>query len=303
MRTAPLAPLPLLCLLAAACTGPGDAQPLQHPPPVEVLDDRGERLALPAPPSRIVSLVPSATDLLVALGAADRLVGRTRYDRAPELDGVASLGGGLDPNLEALVALRPDLVIVSPFEAARAALSRLEGMGIPLYAARTGTLEDVRTLAGNLGHLLGPPMADRARVLLDSLEAGLEALARERADGPRPTVFYLVWDNPPMTVGPGSYLDDLIRAAGGRNVFDDAPSPWPQVSLEEIVRRQPDWVILSGREAGGEERLRWIREAPGWRELRAVQEGRVQVVEGDLFNRPGPRLLEAARTLAASIHP
>lgn len=268
-----------------------------------VEDADGRRLSLPSPPSRIVSLVPSMTEMVVALGGAERIVGRTRYDRHPEVLHALALGGGLDPNLETLLQLSPDLVLATPTEDLRPTVERLEALGIPVHRGRTVSLDDHRRLTLDLGTLLGGDAPRAARAFVDSLDLGLAALEASHAGRPAPTVFYLVWNDPPMTVGPGSYLHDLIQAAGGDNVFGDASAAWPQVGLEEILHRDPDWVVIPGAEGGDPARLEWIRAAPGWRELRAVRDGRVAVVEADLFNRPGPRVLEAARTLAGHLHP
>jgi iron complex transport system substrate-binding protein len=290
-----------LALALAGCGAPPDSPPggTRH----TRTDDAGRVFDLSTPPARVISLVPSATEMIVALGAADRLVARTRYDQAPELAHLPSLGGGLDPNLEAVMALRPDLVVVTPDSDLRATVRRLEALGIPVFSGRSGTVEDLRRLAENLGAVLGGESMARADAFLDSLRVGLAALERRADTLPRPSVLYLVWHDPPMAAGPGSYLDDLVRAAGGRSTFDDQPTAWPTVSVEEILRRDPDWVVLAEGDAAAGERLRWIQAAPGWRDLRAVREGRVAVVEADLFNRPGPRILEAARTLAGILHP
>lgn len=303
-----MGPIRALACLACAlpllpgCTG-------DPPPPGRsavggeaVRDAAGGLHPTSTPPQRVISLVPSATELILALGAGDRLVARTRYDEQPELAALPSLGGGLDPNLEAVTALRPDLVVVTPDGDLRPTVGRLEALGVPVFSASSGTVEAFRELALTMGALLGGEAAVRASALVDSLDAGLEGL-RASAVGPRPSVLYLVWHDPPMTTGPGGYLDDLIRAAGGRSTFDDQPIAWPTVSVEEIVRRNPDWVILAEGDPDSGERLRWIRGAPGWRELAAVREGRVAVVESALFNRPGPRMLEAARTLAGILRP
>lgn len=284
-----------------ACGAPGETPPPGAGPTLR--DDAGRSFDLATPPARIISLVPSATEMIVALGAADRLMARTRYDQAPELAHLPSLGGGLDPNLEAVVALRPDLVVVTPDDDLRPTVGRLEALGIPVYSGRSGTIADLQRLAENLGALLGGDSRVRAAAFLDSLQVGFETLERRAEALPHPSVLYLVWHDPPMTAGPGSYLDDLVRAAGGRSTFGDQPTAWPTVSVEEILRRDPDWVVLAEGNPAAGQRLRWIRSAPGWRELRAVREGRVAVVEADLFNRPGPRVLEAARTLAGILHP
>lgn len=294
-----LRPLLVASLLVACGSGSE-----QLPPDTLVLEDAaGRPLSIASPPARIVSLVPSMTEMVVALGGAHRIVGRTRYDRDPAVLQATALGGGLDPNLEALLDLRPDLVLATPTEDIRPTVERLDALGIPVYRGRTVTLEDLRHLTLDLGTLLGGDAPRAAGSFLDSLDQGLAALEAGQRGEPPPSVFYLVWNDPPMTVGPGSYLDDLIQAAGGINIFHDASAPFPQVNLEEILHRDPDWVVLPGASGDDGAPLEWIRTTPGWRELRAVRDGNLAVVEADLFNRPGSRVLQAARVLAGHIHP
>lgn len=299
LRGLRLPPLLALSVLLLACRGAGSPQGGA----ITVEDAGGRALSLDSPPSRIVSLVPSMTELVVELGGADRIVGRTRYDLHPDIQEAPALGGGLDPNLETLLDLSPDLVLATPTEDLRPTVERLEALGVPVYLGRTVTLSDLRRVALDLGTLLGGESRRGAVAFVDSLDVGLDALRTRNEGRNPPTVFYLVWNDPPMTVGPGSYLHDLLLAAGGDNVFGDAPNPWPQVNLEEILHRDPDWIVLPGASGEDTAPLDWIRSAPGWRELRAVQEGQVIVVEANLFNRPGPHVLQAARTLARGIHP
>ncbi len=262
---------------------------------------RSARRAAPgaSPPTRIVSLLPSATDLVVALGAGDRLVARTEYDTDSSLARLPSVGQGMTPNWEVLTALRPDLVIVWPDHESPPELGELARLGVRIYTPHTEGLADVAQTARELGHLLGREPA--AESLVTSLDTNLAAVRRAVQGLPQPTVFYVVWHDPPMTTGPGTFIDEIIRAAGGRNLFHDAPAPWPQVSLEVALRRQPDVLVVPRGEKGLN--LDWLQTASGWRELRAVREGRVLRVDADLFNRPGPRVADAARALAALLHP
>lgn len=258
-------------------------------------DDAGLEARRPA--ARIVSLLPSVTDILVALGARDRLVARTDYDTDPELGLLPSVGGGLNPSLERLTALRPELVVGWSSDRS---LDQLVRLGVAVYRPQSQTLADMRCTILQLGRALGlETSADSLAVSIDSELQGVRRAVRGR---PRPSVFYVVWFDPPMTAGPGTFIDELIDIAGGQNVFADAPSPWPTVSLEGIVRRQPALVIVPRGERGAEGSNR-LRSAPGWRDLRAVRAGRVMKVDADLFNRPGPRVGKAARTLARLLHP
>lgn len=265
------------------------------------VDDAGRRVALDAPPRRVISLLPSMTEIVLALGEQERLVARTRYDRDPRVRDLPSVGGGLRPNLETIGRLRPDLVLTWADEGDDRLVDRLEALDIPVYAADSQTLADVRRHTRNLGRILDAE--ERAGRLLDSIGRGL-AKVRDRIDGAeRPSVFYVVWPDPPTTPGPKTYLDSLISIAGGTNAFSDAPARWPQVSLEEVLRRDPDVVVLATRHDGEPAETDWIHERSGWRSLTAVRSDRILAVDADLFNRPGPRVVEAARTLARFLHP
>lgn len=269
--------------------------------PEGVRDSRGRTVSLDAPARRVVSLVPSTTELIVAMGGEDRLVARTRHDDQPGLEELPSLGTGLEPNLEALASLGPDLVVAQETSRIRSVVQPLESLGIPVYVAGTGGIDGLRRHARAVGELLG--MAAEADSLVASIDGELEQVAR-RVEGAEPTeVLYILHPDPPFTTGSGTYLHQVIEAAGGTNVFADVEEEWPEVSMEAVVRRDPDVVVASrGHEDRGGDAT-WIREKPGWRSLSAVEEGRVLVVDPDLFNRPGPRVGEAARTLARFLHP
>lgn len=265
---------------------------------VSAVDDAGRTVRLPRPARRVVSLLPAGTETLIALGAEDRLVGRTRYDDLPEVQALPSVGGGLDPSLEALVSLRPDLVVAFETEGGSPLRARLEEMGIAVFAIAPQDTADVFANVRRLGHLVGrdaaaDSLARRMRAELDSVRASVRG--RER-----PTVFYVVGTDPLMTAGPETFIAQLIGVAGGRTVFPDVRANWPQVSLEEVVRRDPDRLLLPlGRDPGEAPRL---LNGPGWRELGAVRCGRVSLVDADLLHRPGPRIGQAARMLHAAIH-
>lgn len=251
------------------------------------------------PARRVVSLLPAGSEIVVALHAVDRLVARTDHDTHPALQDLPSVGGGLTPSLEWLAQLRPDLVVTWPDHGPRSLEGPLRRLGAATLPAATQSLADVRRLTCEIGRRLGRTAA--ADSVVRAFDAELARIARNVAGRARPTVFYVVWPDPPTTAGPGSFVDELIEIAGGRNVFADAPAPWPQVSLEEVVRRDPDVVILPVGEAGTSPAR--LASAPGWRELRAVREGRVVSVDHDLFHHPGPGLTAAAMRLAAVLHP
>jgi len=285
-------------LLLAACEREGDVAE----GPDAVADDLGRLHSASPPRSRIVSLVPSATETLLALGAGDRLAARTRYDEQAELASLPSVGGGIDPSLEFLAELAPDLVVLWPAAGSGASLgSRLDALGLAWYGTRIQTAEDFRRLARNLGRLTGAP--GRADSLIAAVDDDLAA-ARAAWTGRSPVeAAYVVQHNPPMTAGPGTFLDSVLAAGGVSNVFADMDGPWPMVSLEEVVWRDPDYVILPVAGFGSAKRAtERLAASPGWRAVPAVAAGRIETVEAALFARPGPRMGEAARLLAALFH-
>ncbi|UCC71822.1 MAG: cobalamin-binding protein [Gemmatimonadota bacterium] len=281
----------LACLLlaASACSGEREATPGA---------DVG--IKLDEPPQRIVSLIPSITETIVALGAADRLVARSDFDTDPALAHLPSVGQGLTPSLEGLTMLEPDLVIAWPDNASRSVIDRLAELGVTVYTPQIQTLADIERTTRELGDMLGLKWA--AASLVAATDAELDAIERAVAGHERLTVFYVVWYEPPTTTGAGTYVDELIEIAGGRNIFEDAPGLWPTVSLEEVLNRQPDIVLLSYTEEIPVDAER-LRAAPGWRDLQAVRDGRVLQIDANLYNRPGPRVTEAARQLARLLHP
>jgi iron complex transport system substrate-binding protein len=297
-RAAPL--LAALLLLLPACGGEEvDRRAPLAADSVSAVDDAGRTVALAHPARRVVSLVPSGTETLVALGAGAQVVGRTRYDTAPDVAHLPSVGGGLDPSVEALLSLRPDLVVAWDADKSPGLRQRLEEVGVPVFALRTRDTTDVFRNVERLGHLVGresaaDQVAARIRVQLEEVRASV-------AGRPRPSVLYVVWNAPPTTAGPNTFIAQVIEAAGGRTLFPDLKQDWPQVSMEEIVRRQLDVVVLPVGESPAHS-LGRLLDAPGWRELAAVREGRIVEVPTDLMSRPGPHLGEAARVMRDALH-
>lgn len=291
-------------LFAAACAdaapSPGSGAAANAPAvadgPVAAVDDAGRTVRLPRPARRIVSLLPAGTETLLALGAGDRLVGRTRYDEDPAVAGLPSVGGGLDPSLEALVALRPDLVLAWEPPGGSEIRARLEALGVPVFALATRDTAAIYRNVGSLGTLAGRGAA--ADSLAAHLRAELAAVRDAAAPGPRPRVLYVISVDPPIVAGSDNFIAELIGVAGGESVgvAGTAKGQSPQVSLEALVQLEPDLVILPvGEDATGS--LARLRGEPGWRDLAAVRAGRVATVEADLMHRPGPSVGRAARAM------
>jgi iron complex transport system substrate-binding protein len=297
-------PLLLSLLLLGGCgtdTAPG-AEPgtAAASKAVSAIDDRGREVRLARPAQRVVSLLPAATETFFALGAGAQVVGRTRYDTDAAHAHLPSVGGGLDPSLEALLALRPDLVIAFETAGGSALREQIEALGIAVFAIAPQDTADVFANIVRLGRLTGRDAA--ADSLAGTLRAELAAVRASVAGRARPRVFYVVGDDPPMTAGPESFVIQLLSLAGGETIFPELGAHWPQISLEEVVRRAPDVVVLPVGE-GGAERASRLRAAHGWRQVAAVRAGRIVTVSADLAHRPGPSIAAAARAFRDALHP
>jgi iron complex transport system substrate-binding protein len=262
------------------------------PPPVDDFRHEAPR----GDARRIVSLNPATTELLLALGGGDRLVGRTSWDLySPAVRRVPDLGNGIRPNVEAVLAQRPDLVILYGSEDNVMAARRLRDAGVATLSLKLDRITQLERAALLVGAAIG--REDRARLIVDSVQQTLDSVRAAVAGRERPRAFWHVWDAPIITIGRGSFLHELLEIAGADNVYADAGSPSPRVELEDIARRDPA-VILAG--PVGARRIRTERR---WRAVRAVRNGRVLEVDTNLVARPSVRLGEAAVSLARLLHP
>lgn len=284
----------------SACTPTRDATARATNGAIVVVDDAGDTVRLAASAKRVISLIPSAAETIIALGATDRIVGRTRYDVAKEVDSLPSVGGTLDPSVEAIVALHPDLVIGWDNDSRRTIRKRLATLNIPVFSLRTLDTSDVFRGISNLGRLLGKDSA--ATALATSIRATLDDVHRAVAERPRREVMFVIYPNPAMTAGPNTFIDQLIGIAGGHSVFADLHGLWPTVSMEEVVKRHPDLLIVPQGEFKANA-VEQFRARNGWRDLAAVRDGRIATVSADLTQRPGANIGQAARALQRAIHP
>jgi len=285
---------------AAACASERAAAHTATNRPTVAVDDIGDTIRLASAAHRVVSLVPSATETIIALGAVDRVVGRTRFDVAPEVASLPSVGGSRDPSIETIVALHPDVVIGYDNDERHTIRARLATAGIPVFSLRTQDTSDVFRGIRNLGVLLGRDSA--ASSLAMAIRATLDSVRADVRDLPRRSVMFVIYPDPAMTAGPGTFIDELIGVAGGESIFADSPQPWPTVSIEEIVRRRPDLLIVPQGEFKANA-IDQFRGRNGWRDLAAVRDGRIATVPANLTQRPGANIGAAARALEAVIHP
>jgi ABC-type Fe3+-hydroxamate transport system substrate-binding protein len=278
----------MAAIVLAACSPAPDRAP--------AVDDAGDPLPALARPSRIVSLNPATTEILFALGAGDRVVGRTHWDGwPPEVLDVPDLGDGIRPSIETVIGARPDLVVLYASGENRDAARALRAAGIAVISLRIDSIVEFERAVTLLGDAVGEP--ERARSVVDSVRATLDQVRSATTGRARPTVFMLAWETPLMTIGSGSFLSELVEIAGGRNVFGDLTGPSPQVAFEEVLRRDPEFILGRPETAGK------LGSNVRWRALPAVREGRVLVMDTVLVGRPGVRLGEAAVSIARLLHP
>jgi iron complex transport system substrate-binding protein len=274
----------LLMAAALAVTG---AQAL------EVTDDRGVTVHLDKPPQRIVSLLPSLTETVCELGQCARLVGVDRYSNFPDSVRVLpQVGGGLDPSIEAIVALRPDVVLMAT--SSRAA-QRLESLGLKVVALEPKSHADVRRVLDKVGQLLAVP--DAARVWR-VIEAGVEAAAQSLPPAVRSTRVYFEVNRAPYAAGETSFIGETLTRLGAQNVVPAKLGPFPKLNPEFVVRANPDVIMVGDRNHAG------MEGRPGWGGIRAVQRKNVcvfSVAQSDVLVRPGPRMAEGARIMASCL--
>ena len=266
---------------------------------ITVVDDIGNTVTLNTEPQRIISLAPSHTEILYALRLGDRVVGVTEYcNYPPEAAEKPKIGGFSDVDMERVVGLEPDLVLATSLHTAEV-VPALQERGIPVFVADPQTVPEVLETIRTIGHITGKDQA--AGALTAQMQERINAVQEKIKDAPRPRVF---WELGPelYTAGPGSFLNDLIVMAGGENISADADSPWPQLSLEAIVLKDPEIVVLADHNYG--ETVETVTQRPGWENITAVREGRiVELTNDDIVSWPGPRIVEGLEFLARAFHP
>lgn len=263
-------------------------------------DSAGRLLVLPAPPGRIISLVPSVTESIYALGGEARLVGVTDFcDWPPEAKKKPRVGGMVAPSLEIVVALRPDLVVATREGNSRETFDQLGRLGIPVFVVEPHRLSDVLTVIAQLGELTGRQAA--VGPLVEGLKRRVKAVQDAVRPYPRPKVLYVLWPDPLIVPGRRGLVSELIELAGGASVTAQEPGAYPRFSLEAVAARAPEVIILArhGGDAAPVARAPWERLTA----LPAVRAGRVYSLDGNYLHRYGPRVVDGLELLARVIHP
>jgi iron complex transport system substrate-binding protein len=278
--------------------------------PLKLVDDANRVVVVKSEPQRIVSMAPSTTEILFALGLGSRVVGVTDYCNYPPIvnelkrnGSLAVIGGYWTPDVEKIVALRPDLVIgyasvPSHIEVVRT----LESMNVTALLLFPRYLNDVFDNIVLIGKACGK--LREAQELVDQLKARVESVVEKVHSLPKVKVYFELWFNPLMSAGPGTFIDELIGLAGGENVFHDVQSSWPVVDSEQVILKNPEVIVLPDTYMSDYNvSIEQVKSRPGWQVISAVKDSRIYFIDDDMIFRPGPRLVDALETLARYIHP
>jgi iron complex transport system substrate-binding protein len=294
-------------LLASVGAGVGAARTLateQTSPAAafrEVVDETGRVVRVPQPLLRIVSLAPSLTETVYALGLQDKLVGDTDYcDYPPDAQKKPKVGGAINPSLEEIAHLHPDLVLVTRHLNTLDTVHSLDALGIASYATDPRTVDEIISSTKKLGEVLGAPEAGAA--VAEDMRRRLAAVQEKIGALPPRRVLFVVWTDPLISVGKDTFIADALRRAGAISIVD-SKQDWPQVNLEEIAKLQPESLVFADSHSETVRRNFDVLAArPAWRILDAVKNRKFAVVS-DAVNRPAPRIVSAIEDLAEKLHP
>jgi iron complex transport system substrate-binding protein len=285
----------------AAKQSPAPSASASRTSALEVTDEAGRAVRVPQPVRRIVSLAPNLTETIFALGLGDRLVGDTDYcNYPPEALKKTHVGGPVNPSLEEVMSLHPDLILATPTINRLVTVQALERLGVAVYVSDPRTVEQVLSSTERLGSLLGA--SEQASKLVTTLRDRLDQL-HERLSGSEPrSVFFITWVDPLISVGGNTFLGDALRLAGARSVIA-TPQDWPNVNLEQVVHLQPDYLIFSSDDPEQiQHQVAELRGRAGWQGLEALRQNRI-VILSEAFSRPAPRLVDTIEQLARALHP
>jgi iron complex transport system substrate-binding protein len=296
--------LALLIIALVGCAGAKTPEVSEVAKPISVVDDAGRTVEIAETPQRLVSLAPSNTEILFALGLGDKVVGVTDFCDYPEEAKAIEKAGGIEPNLEKLVDLDPDLVLAiggSPAQVEKA--TEMEKLDLTVLVLEPGDIEGIVANIELVGQATGAEkeageLAAELRKRFDDITA------KAKGAESRPKVFYeLDATDPskPYTPGPGSFIDALITLAGGSNVGAGAKMQWAQLSTEEIIAQDPEVIVLADANYGVTAEM--VKERPGWSVITAVKNGAIYPIDDILISRPGPRIIDGLEALARIIHP
>jgi ABC-type Fe3+-hydroxamate transport system substrate-binding protein len=263
-----------------------------------VTDETGRTVTVPDHPHRVVCLVPSVTDTVFALGSGDDVVAVSDYTtHPPEATKKPSIGGLVKPSIETILSFHPDLVLGTSIPGATETAAQLQNVGVPVYLVDPHGLSGILRSIDSVGEALN--RAPQAAALNASLRKRIEAVKARAAGKPAPKVLVPVWYDPIITIGKNAFISQIVETAGARSITDDLLTDWPEVSMETVVTRAPDALVLI---RGGKISIEMLRNRPGWSSLPAIQAGRIYYVDTGI-QEPSPVAIDALEELAREFNP
>jgi len=274
---------------------------LSHSAPLKFVDEVGRIVVFPFPPKRIVSLAPNITEILFGLGLDEEIVGVSIHCNFPEkARSKVRVGSYLSPDLEKIISLKPDLVIATGAGNTRDTVERLQKLGLPTYVIFPKNFYDILRSIRHLGQVNN--REKEALRIIQGMEKRSQRVIEITKGLPRPKVFVQIGDAPIIAIGRGSFADDLIRLAGGENIAGKEKEMYPQLGIEEILRRAPEVILISSMNPKAEYHKifpEWAR----WKIIPAVRDGRIHLIDSDLIDRPSPRIVDGLEEMARFFHP
>lgn len=271
--------------------------------PMEVVDSTGRNVTIAAKPERFVSLAPSNTEMLYTCGLESKLVGVTTFCNYPEeVKDKEKVGGFSDPSIEKVVSLEPDLVLATTIH--NKFLDEMENLGLTVLVMNAGSVKEVMDEIQLIGKVSGN--VDESQQAVSQMQSKIDQVKqalKDVSDDEKVKVFYLLWDEPVMTIGPNTLLNDVITLAGGISVSRDADTDYPTYSLEALVDKDPEAIVFTVMGTGGGIDPEKIKEQAGWSVISAIKNNRIYGIDDDLMSRPGPRIVEGLMETARALYP
>jgi iron complex transport system substrate-binding protein len=288
----------LLAVFSTGCSRSRNVAPAGSSDLIEYTDGIGRRVPVPKSPKRIISLAPNVTELLYLLGAEAQVAGVTsQCDWPDQVREKPKIGDLLNPSYEVILSMKPDLIVASTAGNDQAAVLRLAQLGLPVYVTAPRTVEKIFHSVLDVGRITGHQT--RADQLVAEMKDRLAEVRRRLAGLPPTRAFMITWFDPLLAPGKNTFENDVLRLAGVESISADIDEFYPRFSLEQVLARDPD-VILTVRHSG--KALPDLKHSGGWREVRAVREGRIDIL-GEVLQHPSPRFVEGVEELARKLHP
>jgi len=264
-------------------------------------DEVGREVAFPFPPKRIVSLAPNITEILFSLGLDEEIVGVSIHCNFPEkAKSKVRVGSYISLDFEKVTSLKPDLIIATGVGNTRDMVDRLGKLGFQTYVIYPKNFDDILKSIAHIGQVVN--REKEARMIIEGMRKRSQRVIELTKGLPRPKVFIQIGDAPVVTVGKGSFADDLIRLAGGENIAKKEKEVYPRFGMEEILKRSPEVIVISSMNPKGDYQ-KILQEWTRWKTLPAVKNGRIHLIDSDLLDRPSPRIIDGLEELARVLHP